>query len=810
VIVPAHQAADELHACLAAIQNSRYRPHEIIVADDGSTDRTAEVARRAGAICVTVPGGPRGPAAARNEGARAATGDALMFVDADVAIHPDALGRIAAYFESDPDVAAVFGSYDDRPLHTSAVSLYRNLLHHFVHQHGRREAGTFWAGCGAVRSDVFRAAGGFDERFRQPSIEDIELGARLRRAGHRVWLCPDVLGRHMKRWTFSGVIRTDVFQRAIPWTRLILREGRVPSDLNTSAASRVSAVVAWLIVAAGAAAFVAPAALWIALASLATLVALNAPLYSFFARRGGPRFVPVAIGMHGLYLLYSSAVFLGLAAAAAVHGPTGWISRLSLRTPFGAYVTGAGAGLVAKALSLAASFGNLWLLTNILSKAEFAGYVFVVALLSWLAMTGTAGLDRTLVYRLSRDKAAPGELTGGSLVLAALMVVLPLSAVLAAAVATGLSASGLVRLPDIGFWLAVLAPLLVTTCFGRVFEAWFVARGRAEAAVIVPALGDVARVMALGLAFFLLPTRSGVVAAIVAAALVPVVVWLMLAPIDRLRRPVRLTRRDLTYGMQAMLAKATNEGAHQVDVIMIGILATAAATADYGIAARLAPVVGIGKELLSPVLTPRLARYSDAGARDTVVREYRQVQLVGLVTALALAALFAAFGRALLGLFDGYESSYPLLLILAAGYVINAGFGSNAAFLTIRGHTGWTLTARIALLAGIVALNLTLIPALGGVGAALSLALGMAAVNGLMALIIWRVDRLPTMSSGLLLLLGAAFALLLLGGLELVSGLMVMGGLAVLAAMLVTAELSLWLSTARQLFVRRPSAQTVD
>src|SRR5690606_8523838 len=169
--------------------------------------------------------------------------------------------------------------------------------------------------------------------------------------------------------------------------------GRLPSDLNTSAASRVSAVAAWLMVAAAAAAFVAPGALWIAITAFATLLVLNAPLYGFFARRGGLRFVPVAIGMHALYLLYSSAVFLGLTAAAVFRNPTAWQPGVSLRTPFGAYVTGAGAGLVAKALSLGAGFGSLWLLTNILSRGEFAGYVFVIALLSWLAMVGTGGLD---------------------------------------------------------------------------------------------------------------------------------------------------------------------------------------------------------------------------------------------------------------------------------------------------------------------------------------------------------------------------------------------------------------------------------
>jgi glycosyltransferase involved in cell wall biosynthesis len=321
VVIPVRNSAAHLTRALAALAASTVRPLEVVVVDDGSTDGSSDVARSGGALVVCVPDGPRGPAGARNLGARHAKGDVLFFLDADVLAHRDTIANIERCLREHPDVAAVFGSYDDTPDHRSAVSRYRNLLHHYVHQQGHQEASTFWAGCGAVRRRVFEAAGGFDEGYARPSIEDIELGVRLRAAGHRILLRPDIQVTHLKHWTVAGIVHSDIRDRAIPWTRLILGQARIPADLNTSRASRVAAVAAWLAVAGLVLRTGMPGAGWGALGALAALVGLNAGLYGFFVRKGGPIFAVVAVGMHILYLLYSSAVFAALFIA-------GWGRRL--------------------------------------------------------------------------------------------------------------------------------------------------------------------------------------------------------------------------------------------------------------------------------------------------------------------------------------------------------------------------------------------------------------------------------------------------------------------------------------------------
>jgi glycosyltransferase involved in cell wall biosynthesis len=314
VIVPVHNGGKPLARCLEALSESTRRPEEILVVDDGSTDDSGALAERHGAVVVRVPGGPAGPAVGRNLGAQRSRGDVLVFIDADVAVHPDALARIAGYFDADPGLSALFGSYDDDPPAPGIVSRYKNLLHHHVHQNARPEASTFWAGCGAVRRAPFLACGGFDgDAYPVPSIEDIDLGVRLRRAGHRIRCCPDVLGTHWKRWTFASWLHCDIFRRASPWTRLILREGSMPDDLNLGFRFRLSAVAALAALALAAIGPWFPAA-WVGSGTaLATVAVCHAGLLRLLSARGGPMFALAGLGLHLLYLLYSSATFAAIA-----------------------------------------------------------------------------------------------------------------------------------------------------------------------------------------------------------------------------------------------------------------------------------------------------------------------------------------------------------------------------------------------------------------------------------------------------------------------------------------------------------------
>ena len=275
VVIPATDRPATLDRCVAAIRAAEEPPDEIVVVD--------------------TPAGA-GPAAARNAGVARVEADVVAFVDSDVVVHRDVFGRLRKAFE-DPGLDALFGSYDDAPEAPGTVAGFRNLLHHQVHQESPGSAKTFWAGLGAVRRRAFLEAGGFDERrYREPSIEDIELGMRLAAAGSRIELDPGLQGTHLKSWTLADTVRTDFARRGVPWVQLLVERREVPDDLNLAWRHRASAAAAVIGLAAVAARRPAVVA-----GSAAAMVLLNRSFYALLLRRRGAGQAVAGVGLHAIH-----------------------------------------------------------------------------------------------------------------------------------------------------------------------------------------------------------------------------------------------------------------------------------------------------------------------------------------------------------------------------------------------------------------------------------------------------------------------------------------------------------------------------
>jgi len=333
VIVPVHNGEKYIAECLEALRKSSYKSYEIIVADDGSTDNSADVCRSFGAKVVSLQS-RSGPASARNAGVKEASGDIILFIDADVVARQETLRRVATTFQDNPDVAAVFGSYDDSPSAPDFLSQYRNLLHHYVHQRSGREAKTFWAGCGAVRRDIFLELGGFDSaRFEKPSIEDIELGYRMTEKGYKIILDKELQVKHLKEWDWDSMLRTDIFSRAVPWSRLIIESNSMPVDLNLSISDRISTLLTGVLSVFTALLILGILNLYdapglekfsviVIVTAIAGLIYINRGLYGFFLKKRGMMFTLMAIPVHFLFYFYSGAAFTVCWIRYNLHGKT--------------------------------------------------------------------------------------------------------------------------------------------------------------------------------------------------------------------------------------------------------------------------------------------------------------------------------------------------------------------------------------------------------------------------------------------------------------------------------------------------------
>ena len=312
LIIPVHYGGANFQRCLTNLSAIRPLLKEIIVVADGETDSSWRLAEEAGIQVIKIPS-PKGPAAARNLGAQKATGDILFFLDADVAVSPDAVDHILLAFQR-PGLTAVFGSYDDEPFEPDFFSQHKNLFHHYVHQTAKEEASTFWGACGAIRRDIFMEAGGFDEKYRHPSIEDIELGYRLKRAGYKIRLLKDLKVKHLKRWDIITLLKTDFFYRALPWIDLILSRGRLIDDLNLKISNRISVLCIYLLLPTLFVSFFIPWFLIPSIVFLIVILTINREFYIFLYNKRGPGFVFKSIFWHWFYFFYCGLAFLiGLA-----------------------------------------------------------------------------------------------------------------------------------------------------------------------------------------------------------------------------------------------------------------------------------------------------------------------------------------------------------------------------------------------------------------------------------------------------------------------------------------------------------------
>ena len=204
IVIPAFNAEATLGECLEACRSQTYPDTELIVVDDGSADGTGRIAQEHGARCIRQP--QAGPAAARNTGYRAASGEIVAFTDSDCVPEPDWIARLLDRFEE--GVAGVGGTYG---IANRDSLLARMIQEEIRMRHARFGDEVDFLGSFnvAYRKQALEEAAGFDEDFSSASAEDNDLAYRLLDAGWRLRFAPDAVVLHYHPARLGAYLRTQ-------------------------------------------------------------------------------------------------------------------------------------------------------------------------------------------------------------------------------------------------------------------------------------------------------------------------------------------------------------------------------------------------------------------------------------------------------------------------------------------------------------------------------------------------------------------------------------------------------------------------
>ena len=210
VIIPTFKRPKQLEGCLEALSKSEATSFEVVVVDDGSPVPVESVARAfEDRLTLTyIRQENAGPAAARNRGAREASGEILVFTDDDCLPEPNWLDELAAVVNSGDKVLA--GGRTDNLVEGNIYSDVSQDLVSFLYEHSDAHEGGvefFTSNNMACRAEHYVELGGFDETFPLPAAEDRDFGLRWHAAGGELIYAPQAVIGHVHKLDLSSFVR---------------------------------------------------------------------------------------------------------------------------------------------------------------------------------------------------------------------------------------------------------------------------------------------------------------------------------------------------------------------------------------------------------------------------------------------------------------------------------------------------------------------------------------------------------------------------------------------------------------------------
>lgn len=460
------------------------------------------------------------------------------------------------------------------------------------------------------------------------------------------------------------------------------------------------------------------------------------------------------------------------------------------------YLLGTGSTALGRGVEIAAGLFSVWFATQILATEGYGVFALSLTVVEVLTLLASGGLEALVVYRTSRADAEPGELGAADLAGAALGAGLLVGCAAAAALWLGADAlAAAFDKPEVSFWLGALAWLVPIGVARNIYAAWHRARQRIPQSVFWgQAFPRLATALALAAVWAVAPTPGAIAAAFVAAPLCVLIPWFLRHPLNPGALRGGLDAWSTRYALRLSFTALLQRGVTQGDILLLGLLSTSAVTGQYAVASRIAILASSVFALFVPTFAARvgylLSRQRSAELED----EYDQTRAAALLGALLAGSAIAVTGREVLGWFGDFQAATPVVLILTAAWLGQASFGMNRAYLSVAGHSGWTLAVTSLLLGTNLALDVLLIPRWGGEGAAAASLISIVGTRALTALVIWRLERFRTYGAGLALQAALGVGLLLLAAAGAIAPELAGLGLLPLAALVALRHRQRWTS----------------
>jgi len=229
VVIPNYNGGKTIGKCLSAVLSSKYDRFEVIVVDDCSSDSSVDIISKFPCRLIKLEK-QAGASRARNAGAKKSSGKIIFFIDSDCIVSGNTLSLVHKAITAQKDTV-IGGSYTPLPYDSNFFSIFQSVFINYF-ELKLKEPDYIATHSMAIEKSIFEKNGGFPEKF-LPIIEDVEFSHRLRRAGYKLLMAPDILVRHIFNFTLRKSLR-NAFRKSRYWVIYSLGNKDVFKDSGTA------------------------------------------------------------------------------------------------------------------------------------------------------------------------------------------------------------------------------------------------------------------------------------------------------------------------------------------------------------------------------------------------------------------------------------------------------------------------------------------------------------------------------------------------------------------------------------------------